>query len=65
MKKKAHSESEKAKAVHQLESGVDAVVVAREYNISGATLYNRSSSTVEWRSVRSNVSKSLGMRTAS
>ncbi len=40
MKKKVHSESEKVEAVHQLESGVDAVVVAREYNISRATLYN-------------------------
>ena len=40
MKKKVHSESEKVKAVHQLESGVDAAVVARDYNISRATLYN-------------------------
>ena len=40
MKKKVHSESEKVKAVYQLESGVDASVVARDYNISRATLYN-------------------------
>ncbi|CEA16446.1 hypothetical protein ING2E5B_1700 [Fermentimonas caenicola] len=40
MEKKVHSESEKVKAVHQLESGVDASVVARDYNISRATLYN-------------------------
>ena len=40
MKKKVHSESEKVKAVHQLESGVNASVIARNYNISRATLYN-------------------------
>lgn len=40
MKKKVRSESEKVKAVHQLESGEDTAVVARDYNISGATLHN-------------------------
>ncbi len=40
MKNKVHSESDKVKVVHQLERGEDAAVVAREYNISMATLYN-------------------------
>ena len=40
MKKKAHNESEEVKAIHRLESGVDATVVTRNYNISRATLYN-------------------------
>ena len=40
MKKKIHSESEMVKAVHELESGIDAETVARDHNISKATLYN-------------------------
>lgn len=40
MKKKNHTESEMVKAVKQLESGVDADTVSREYGISKATLYN-------------------------
>ena len=36
---KKHSESEMVKAVKELESGVSAEVVAREYGISKATLY--------------------------
>ena len=43
MKKKCHSESEMVKAVKEFESGVDADTVARSYNISKATLYNRES----------------------
>lgn len=39
MRKSIHSESEKVKAVKELESGVSAEVVAREYGISKATLY--------------------------
>lgn len=39
MKRKKHSESEMVKAVKELESGVSAEVVAREYGISKATLY--------------------------
>lgn len=40
MKKKAHSESEMVKAVKELESGVSAETVARNYNITRGTLYN-------------------------
>ena len=39
MKRKKHSESEMVKAVKELESGVSAEVVAREYGVSKATLY--------------------------
>lgn len=39
MRKSIHSESEMVKAVKELESGVSAEVVAREYVISKATLY--------------------------
>lgn len=39
MRKSIHSESEMVKAVKGLESGVSAEVVAREYGISKATLY--------------------------
>ena len=39
MRKSIHSESEMVKAVKELESGVSAEVVAREYGISTATLY--------------------------
>ena len=39
MKRKKHSESEMVKAVKELESGVSAEVVAREYGVSRATLY--------------------------
>lgn len=40
MKKKLHSESEMVKAVKELESGVSAETVARNYNITRGTLYN-------------------------
>ena len=40
MKKKIHSESEMVKAVKELESGVDTEIVAKEYSVSRATLYN-------------------------
>lgn len=40
MKRKIHTESEMVKAVRQLESGIDAETVAREHNVSKATLYN-------------------------
>lgn len=40
MKKKIHTESEMVKAVQQLESGISAETVAREHEISKATLYN-------------------------
>lgn len=40
MKKKTHTESEMVKAVQQLESGIDAAAVAREHDVSKATLYN-------------------------
>lgn len=40
MKKKIHSESEMVKAVQELESGIEAEAVARDHNISKATLYN-------------------------
>lgn len=39
MRKSIHSESEMVKAVKELESGVSAEVVAREYGISKAALY--------------------------
>lgn len=39
MRKSIHSESEMVKAVKELESGVSVEVVAREYGISKATLY--------------------------
>lgn len=39
MRKSIHSESEMVKAVKELESGVSAEVVAWEYGISKATLY--------------------------
>ena len=39
MRKSIHSESEMVKAVKELESGVNAEVVAREHGISKATLY--------------------------
>ena len=39
MRKSIHSESEMVKAVKELESGVSAEVVAREYGVSRATLY--------------------------
>ena len=40
MKRKIHSESEMVKAVREVESGIDAATVARNYGISRATLYN-------------------------
>lgn len=40
MKKSRHSESEIVKAVNQLESGISADVICRDYGISRATLYN-------------------------
>lgn len=40
MKKKIHSESEMVKAVQELESCIEAEAVARDHNISKATLYN-------------------------
>ena len=40
MKKSRHSEPEMVKAIQQLESGVTAELVCREYGISKATLYN-------------------------
>ncbi len=40
MKKKIHSESEMVKAVQELESGIEAEAVARDHNVSKATLYN-------------------------
>lgn len=40
MKKKIHSESEMVKAVQELENGIEAETVARDHNISRATLYN-------------------------
>lgn len=39
MRKSIHSENEMVKAVKELESGVNAEVVAREHGISKATLY--------------------------
>ena len=40
MKRKVHTESEMVKAVQELESGIDAEIVARNHGISKATLYN-------------------------
>lgn len=40
MKKKAHSESQMVSAVKELEGGLPADLVARNYGISKATLYN-------------------------
>ena len=40
MKKSRHSENEIVKAVNQLDSGLSADVICREYGISRATLYN-------------------------
>jgi len=40
MKKKAHSETEMVRAVKELESGINAELVARDHGISKATLYN-------------------------
>lgn len=40
MKRKVHSESEMVKAVKELESGISAETVARNYNITRGTLYN-------------------------
>ena len=40
MKKSRHSEHEIVKAVNQLDSGLSADVIWREYGISRATLYN-------------------------
>ena len=43
MKRKVHTESEMVKAVQELESGIDAEIVARNHGISKATLYNQKS----------------------
>lgn len=40
MKRKVHTESEMVKAVHELESGIDAETVARYHGISKAILCN-------------------------
>ena len=40
MKRSVHTESEMVKAVQELESGIDAEIVARNHDISKATLYN-------------------------
>lgn len=40
MKKKAHKEVEMVKAVKELESGISADIVSRNYGISRASLYN-------------------------
>lgn len=40
MKKTTHTESERVKAVKELESGTNAETVARDHGISKATLYN-------------------------
>ena len=40
MKRSVHTESEMVKAVQELESGIDAEIVARNHGISKATLYN-------------------------
>ena len=50
MKKSRHSEHEIVKAVNQLDSGLSADVICREYGISRATLYN-------WRSKYSGMVK--------
>ena len=51
MKKSRHSEHEIVKAVNQLDSGLSADVICREYGISCATLYN-------WRSKYSGMDSS-------
>lgn len=51
MKKSRHSEHEIVKAVNQLDSGLPADVICREYGISCATLYN-------WRSKYSGMDSS-------
>ena len=51
MKKSRHSENEIVKAVNQLDSGLSAYVICREYGISRATLYN-------WRSKYSGMDSS-------
>lgn len=40
MKKKTHTESEMENAIKELESGIDADTVARDHDVSKATLYN-------------------------
>lgn len=55
MKRKKHSESEMVKAVKELESGVSAEVVAREYGVSRATLY-------QWKSKYSGIDVSQVQR---
>jgi len=40
MKKTKHTESDMVKAIQKLESGIIADIVAREYGVSRATLYN-------------------------
>ena len=40
MKKKVHKEVEMVKAVKELESGISADIVSRNYGISRASLYN-------------------------
>jgi len=40
MKKTKHTESDMVKAIQKLESGIVADIVAREYGVSRATLYN-------------------------
>ncbi|GAB1358813.1 hypothetical protein MASR1M31_05920 [Porphyromonadaceae bacterium] len=51
MKKSRHSENEIVRAVKQLDSGISADVVCREYGISRGTLYN-------WRSKYSGMESS-------
>jgi putative transposase len=51
MKKSRHSENEIVKAVQQLESGISAEIICREYGISRGTLYN-------WRSKYSGMDSS-------
>lgn len=40
MKRKVHTENEMVKAVQEVESGIDAEIVARNHGIFKATLYN-------------------------
>ncbi|BEG99599.1 transposase [Bacteroides sedimenti] len=51
MKKSKHNENEIVKAVNQLDSGLSADVICREYGISRATLHN-------WRSKYSGMDSS-------
>lgn len=51
MKKSRHSENEIVRAVKQLDSGISADVICREYGISRGTLYN-------WRSKYSGMESS-------